>query len=126
MAAGATLNDQYLTGDRPGMLLHIHDSRRRRREACCGPEVSGRILARVEGQLHDLAGGADPKLSSHTHSVPDRKLRLMTERAPCTDLARSLSSLPLVSHGPFTFRLPTPPMRFKLHKFHVALTLLDL
>lgn len=62
---------QYLTRYRPSMLLHIHDGRRRGREACYNSEVSRCLPARLEGQLYHLASCTDAEFSDLTHSIPD-------------------------------------------------------
>ncbi len=55
------------------MLLHIHDGRRRRWEACDSSKIPGRVPASAKGQFHDLAGCPDAELSSHSHPIPDRE-----------------------------------------------------
>lgn len=56
------------------MLFHVHDGRRRRREACHNSEVSRRLSAGLEGELYHLASGADAEFPCPTYPIPDCKL----------------------------------------------------
>ena len=62
---------------RSGSILHLHDCRRRRRQASCDAQVPRRLSACTQSQLHSLAVGTDAELQSHPDSIPDRKQRIL-------------------------------------------------
>ena len=57
--------------DRSCMLLHVHDSRRRRWQASRNAQVPGRVPSGFEGQFHGLASGADPQLPLRADTASD-------------------------------------------------------
>lgn len=61
----------HLRTIRSGMLLHLHDSSRRRGTPGRSKEVHARLRADVAGELHPLASGADHQLQADADTVPD-------------------------------------------------------
>lgn len=99
---------------RSGLLLHLHDDRRRRREESIDAEIPRRVFANSQGQLCAVAGCTDSQLPGHSHPVPDCKL---THDPPLVSLHTnppfSLLFRPLELRGPHTSRSPTPRKRPK-------------
>lgn len=91
---------------RSGIVLQLHDGRRRWWEEGSVGQVSRSLYSCAKGQLHGLAGGSDAQLQSHAHPIPDCKLHLLTYQA-ITDTITALRE-----HD--RYRLDSIPLPYQL------------
>jgi len=64
------LVDVVLTADSNRVVLHRHDSRRRRGEAGRSKQAEGDVRAHHEDELHGLARRTACQLSNYAHPAP--------------------------------------------------------
>ena len=67
------LNLHLLTHNRSCLLLHIHDSRRRRRPKSGIPKIPGRLPPCPQSKLDALACSTNSQLQSRSSTIPDCK-----------------------------------------------------
>lgn len=73
MAVGLVLSFVLTSPRRFGLLLHLHDDRRGRREESVDTKIPGCVSADSQGQLRVVASCPDPQLPGRSHPIPDRK-----------------------------------------------------